>query len=458
MITKRGTVIAIGVLLLLSCKKTDSKTSSINPLSPERITAIDTIFNPNKSIEMREFIEKETNKRLEVIIPMDAFEDIGQTLVSLERQDLFLGKDVNENGEVWNNEIEDYVPMDEDPIELNETDLKCSRELYHLALEQQGLKPLSRETYIKQINKYFGFNVLDKENHLFPYALINKNYAIVGDTALESTEQGYINYLHITRNPIFIFDIEYQYFDLEALPFFGYLLALYSEKGYLDYTNRTIRFELAKKNLERCKFILHDDAKSLSWLLHFDYPFCAKLIGTFGYLEKDFLNAFVLNKQASMVDLEKDPESIVRISALIKHINASDGTVVIHEKLMQYIYEHTTQEDNTLLKYLDLSATVLINEKEKETQLLRNGYSRADRIKVFAYAAYYSFITHDKFGYGKGERNNPSNWFATCSLYLNVALDDGELIAEIKRNNYYNHEGIKKAFTDALAFYEKKQG
>lgn len=453
MITKRGAVIAIGVLLLFSCKKIESKTSSINPLSPERIRAIDTIFNPNESIEMRAFIEKETNKRLEVIIPMDAFEDIDQTLISLERQDLFLGKDVNENGEVWNNEIGDYVPMDEDPIELNETDLKCSRELYHLALEQQGFKPLSRETYIKQINKYFGFNVLDKENHLFPYALINNNYAIVGDTALESTEQGYINYLHITRNPIFIFDIEYQYFDLEALPFFGYLLVLYGEKGYLDYTNRTIRFELSKKNLERCKFILHDDTTSLGWLLHYDYNFCVDLVGKFGYLENDFLNAFVLTKQASQVELENFAKTIGRIAVVIKHKNASDGAVVIHEKLMQYIYEHTTQEDNTLLKYLDLSATVLINEKDIETQPIRNGYSRADRIKVFAYAAYYSFITHDKFGYGKGERNNPDNWFATCSLYLNVALDDGELIEEIKRNNYYNHAGIKKAFTDAMVFY-----
>ncbi|MGG5578150.1 hypothetical protein ACPDHL_12520 [Myroides sp. C15-4] len=66
---------------------------------------------------------------------------------------------------------------------------------------------------------------------------------------------------------------------------------------------------------------------------------------------------------------------------------------------------------------------------------------------------FFSPINGRTYGYGKGERNNPDNWFATYSLYLNVALDDGELIAEIKRNNYYNHAGIKKAFTDAMDFY-----
>ncbi|MBB1141005.1 hypothetical protein [Myroides sp. WP-1] len=252
-----------------------------------------------------------------------------------------------------------------------------------------------------------------------------------------------------------LFDVENGYFNLNRnrryfIPEQKYLLG---NLPLYDTVNRAFNYAIFKIDLERCKFILHDDQSSLNWLINFDYPFCAKLIGTFGYLENDFLNAFVLNRQVSMIDLEKDPESIVRISALIKHKNASDGTIVIHEKLMQYIYEHTTQEDNTLLKYLDLSATVLIDEKDEETQLLRNGYSRADCIKVFAYAAYYSFITHDKFGYGKGMKNNPDNWFATCSLYLNLALDDGEIVAEVKRNNYYNHKGIKKVFADAMTFY-----
>jgi len=444
----------IGVLgiffLLFSCK--DPLVINTKELVDASIIEEESSKKQNTEV-MKNIIEQEIETKIFTTIKVEEIKNPKNVLKRLKTMNVFLWKYLEEG--VMQFIDGDYVQVDEDRTILTMEDIDVNRYMNGLAYRKAGLKKISREDYRKQIQKYFGFDILNKENHMSPYQLFGSKFSIIGDTAYEPTEEGYFNYVYGVESNLQLFDIENGYFNLNRnrryfIPEQKYLL---DNLPLYDTINQSFNYVIFKIDLERCKFILHDDATSLSWLMHYDYSFCAKLIGTFGYLENSFLNAFVLNKQASMVDLEKDPESIVRISALIKHINASDGAVVIHEKLMQYIYEHTTQEDNTLLKYLDLSATMLINEKDKETQLLRNGYSRADRIKVFAYAAYYSFITHDKFGYGKGERNNPDNWFATCSLYLNLALDDGEIIAEVKRNNYYNHEGIKKAFKDAMTFY-----
>lgn len=118
--------------------------------------------------------------------------------------------------------------------------------------------------------------------------------------------------------------------------------------------------------------------------------------------------------------------------------------VEIREKLMQYIVKATTVEDNDLLLMLDDYATDLVDFDNSYVSSLRDGFTKDEVYKIFAYAAYYSYLGFDQHDKGLGRFSSlRENWPNFCAL-TSVGLNE-DVQEVLKKNNYYNIKGLREA-------------
>ncbi|WP_410880357.1 hypothetical protein [Myroides sp. DW712] len=433
-------VVVAAILSLLSCQ---GKTEV--PRSKKEVVEKDTI-----KVEGNKMDKTESDKVIVLTVSGRSLKNVKTTLAALEHMIHAIEKAIA---------IELADPEDslsyEDYIMLSKTDVEALNELLGKAFQAAGVKQPTEVQFQAALKKFFQVDLSDFEHRKRAWKKFDD---IVLTPAFPTTGEMFND---VVTNPCqvmsqnqlnYYFDIQNR-FTLSITILANCFVFVKDEETNLKtidqiYDQEKDEFYLGidKSLLELNKYILYNDRASFSWLLHYDPEILRSLLESFSYQEENLLNGWLLNEKRKQVRLKEEEENqhaIEKVTGVFAFKNYQEE-LEIREKLMQYIDEVTTAEDNDLLLMLDDYATEIVSFDNNSSDELRKGFTQDELYKIFAYAAYYSYKGFVKYDKGLGRFSSTrENWPNFCAL--TTVGQNADVQEALKKNMYYDIPGLKEA-------------
>lgn len=191
------------------------------------------------------------------------------------------------------------------------------------------------------------------------------------------------------------------------------------------------KITLPRNIIARNRYFFNGNKADLDYLVKNDKDFLGVLVEVFGYDEVPEMNGAALSTYNTGTKNNED------IGMAVFHHFTKPGELVVRKRLLQYIYEHTTANNNNMAKGLSNFAFQYHDlDRFKEVDF-------GNICKIVAYSGTLEEQLREKY-MGRGTAIwNP------YSLLTNFKLQYPNFIDEIKKENYYDDSEIKKAIAAA---------
>ncbi|MGS4345151.1 hypothetical protein ACKUSY_05975 [Myroides odoratus] len=433
-------VVVVVILSLLSCQ---GKTEV--PGSKKEVVEKNT-----GKVEENKMDRTEKGKRIVCTVSGRSLKNVKTTLAALEH----MIRAIEKFSAIELADLEDSLAY-EDYIMLSKTDVEALNELVSKAFEVAGVKQPTEAQFQAALKKFFQVGLSDFEHRKrawkkFDDIVLTPAYPTTGEMFKEVVSNPYrVDYPEQLN---YYFDIENR-FTLGRAVLASCFAKVKNEETDLEridqiYNPEKDEFYLGiyKFILEFNKYIFYNDRASFSWLLHYDPGALRSLLESFSYPQENLLNGWLLNekrKQVRFKEEEGNQHAIEKVTGVFAFKNYQEE-LEIREKLMQYIEEVTTAEDNDLLLLLDDYATEIVSFDNSSSDELRKGFTQEELYKIFAYAAYYSYKGFVKYDKGLGRFSSTrENWPNFCAL--TTVGQNADVQEALKKNMYYDIPGLKEA-------------
>lgn len=432
-------VVVVVILSLLSCLgKEKEKTNEKKEVVQEK---------PN-SEEDSEMNKEAAEKKIVVTISGHTLTDINTTLKAVDN----MIKAMERRDEIA--DLEDSLYQQDLPI-LSRVDVESLNELISQALQQAGVKKPTVEVFNAALKRIFlldvqHYNERKRAWRQFDNIILTPAYLYNNLIPKEVTDNPYeVNY---SEQYNYYFDTQNR-FSIETAILPNFFMYVKDENTYLTtvdqiYNKKKNEFYIGiyKSTVAFNKYIFYHDYSSYSWFLHHDPQLLSNLVLMFSYQQENLLNGWLLNekrKQVRLKEEEGNQHAIEKVTGVFAFKNYREE-LEIREKLMQYIEEVTTAEDNDLLLLLDDYATEIVSFDNSSSKQLRKGFTQEELYKIFAYAAYYSYKGFVKYYKGLGRFSSTrENWPNFCAL--TTVGQNADVQEALKKNMYYDIPGLKEA-------------
>lgn len=371
----------------------------------------------------------------------------GEILYSKEIEPLL--KKQLEAGYAAEKDESDYPNYD-----LAENDLNASNGILRKYLVQNGYKTPSNEEFGKRIESIFkrklNFNSDKKSVFISFISPCEKEMKF-----LKNTDLDYVNYVSKDGNFLselfFIPEIlEYQKTFPESETFENNLteekngIKIYKWKAKPELSQA--RANNLKAVLARNKFLFNDSEADLEWLLANDKDFLKMLVLAYGYDSNEKINRVVIDDFYTDYD-KSTPKQTQKIGALL-FAKDCNGNLDIRNGLLDFVKQKTTASDNRFVYALANYAYVLFdgdvdgvfNHGEDPSKK----FTKAEKAEIIAFIASIESMASEKF-----KKENAMVWNNETTVIYTIASSQPEIIAIIKKNNYYNIPNLKQIITSA---------
>lgn len=315
-------------------------------------------------------------------------------------------------------------------------DMEIASELIALAMQQKGLKRLKENELYNVLKTVFRIDLNQHNNNCRSWKKEN-SLVFFSDDSSHSLDTFIPSIWNQTYNSIDL---------VHNIVFYDHFFYFYNADSDLseiyDRKNNVFKIKVWNKDFHRSMFLFNDNKQSMAWLMENDVVFLQRLLLNNGFTKNNLINGIVLNEVFKKTRDNEDFEKDQLVGCFAQKY--CDNTLEIREKLMQYIDEVTTAEDNDLLLMLDDYATEIVSFDNSSSDELRKGFSQEQIYKIFAYAAYYSYKGFVKYDKGLGRFSSTrENWPNFCAL--TTVGQNADVQEALRANKYYDIPGLKEA-------------
>lgn len=394
---------------------------------------------------------------------------------SLKRLYVFINKDISDSIEI--NLIKDMKAediqwcydnwlgdgeMNCQPVELQEKIVDVSMKIYGECLPRKGYKKPSDEIIKKRSLEIFGVDLSDEANDsLYPLNLARYVYPESKKREREKQREVidlklYGEVFHHLFWESLVFDkksgIIVNYPDARDIVNIEGSLVKENKDGEIEEVVKlgdTISYNLSDSQLSDLlhinRYIFYNSKASFVWLMQNRKSFLTDLCKIYGYDTVPDINDMVIDEACHPTKIYKyDVYKDVFV-----HQNV-DGTIKIHEGLLNYMGDYLRKCDETEYVYVQ---SMFNTYKDKMVWSLRGNvpdelqhFSLTDRMKIAAYVGYY---------YNKAIK------IETDEPFRRELANNEDFVTYIKDNNFFNLEGfeelIDKLIDDNNTWHELEQ-
>ncbi len=296
----------------------------------------------------------------------------------------------------------------EDKYTLSQKDLDILSELVSDDLRSKGYKLSTQNEFNNKIQMVFSINT-----QCIDYQNIGSRYIVFHGNIMDGSKATLQDNLYESYS-----DTGNLFFDKKNLLIINFSLL----KSIVSKTNQDISINIPQNIIARNKYLFNDSKTDYAWLKFNDSIFLEKLVKTFGYVDDNDLNLFVMNKNIS------DAEEFGKIL----WNQACDSTIKFHKDIFNLI---SKSDNDKKIKYLRIIADYLVKEIKDKNSVLNNNPSK--KAEILGKIAYYSTKI--------GEDNNMYYDFFSI-----LGSEEGgiKFEEEFKKKNYYNISDFKNIWEE----------